>query len=271
MMEMAHELMVYLRCEGSSSEEFSLVRSEFPSATDKGLANLFVLNTTEILPRTANVELMMHHEPPALRGECYPIHLELFNCENEDITNVGLTVTTSSSDGRVHDQPKIDGNVSVQLKAEKITPGQTFHWNVFVQMEQPGKHGITFQVNYEITSEVCTYRSQYVKQLELETVQPVECEAQFQTIQFQPLRQIPIGEECVAVMTVTNLSPFPLQLEQGIWKFDSLLTNHPMGNSQMCGLTLQKGEKANDVAVLSLANGDHRQIRTGSYTLKWKR
>ncbi|KAK4015014.1 Trafficking protein particle complex subunit 11 [Daphnia magna] len=273
--EMGDELTAYLRCEGSSSEEFSPLRSEFPSATEKGLAGIFVLNTTEILPRTANVELVVHHEAPALRGECYPLHLELFNRENEDIINVTLTVTTSSSNGRVHDQPKIDGNVSAQLKNEKLTAGQTCQWNVFAQMEQPGNHCITFQVNYEINSEMrknsCTYKSQYVKTLELETVQPVECEAQFQTIQFQPLRQIPVGEECVAVMTVTNLSPFPLQFEQGVWKFDTLLTNHPMGNSQLAGLILQKGEKANDVAVLSLDNGDNRQIRTGSYTLKWKR
>jgi hypothetical protein len=199
----------------------------------------------------------------------------LVNREKEDISNVTVTVTTSSTDGRVHDQPKIDGNLSVQLKSEEIATGQTYQWNVFTQMEQPGKHYVMFQVNYEITSEVCnskcTYKSQYVKTLELETVQPVECEAQFQTIQFQPLRQIPVGEPCVAVMTVTNLSPFPLLLEQGVWKFDPLLTNQPMPNSQLSGLTLQKGEKANDVAVLSLSNGDNRHIRTGSYSLKWKR
>ena len=272
---MGHDLVAYLRCEGSSSEEFTSARSEFPSASEKGLSGLFVLNTAEILPRTANVELLIRHDAPALRGECYPLYLELINQEKEDIKNVTVTVTTSSTDGRVHDQPKIDGNSSVQLKSEKIAPGQTRQWNVFTQMEQPGKHYVTFQVNYEITSEVCnstcTYNSQYIKTLELETVQPFECEAQFQTIQFQPLRQIPVGEPCVAVMTVTNLSPFPLLLEQGVWKFDPLLNNQPMPNSQLSGLTLQKGEKANDVAVLSLSNGDNRQIRTGSYSLKWKR
>lgn len=268
---MGSELVAYLRCEGSSTEEFGPSRSEFPSASEKGLAGVFVLNTTEILPRTANVELNLQHEAPALRGECYPIHLELINREKEEITNVTLTVTTGN-DGRVHDQPKIDGSSTVELKSDLISTGQICNWNVFTQMEQPGKHYVTFQVNYEITSQVGnstnTYKSQYVKTLELETVQPVECEAQFQTLQFQPLRQIPIGEQCVAVVTVSNLSPFPLQLEQGVWKLDSLLTNQPMP-SQLCGLILEQGEKANDVAVLSVEKCD--KIRTGSYSLKWKR
>lgn len=129
-------------------------------------------------------------------------------------------------------------------------------------------------MNYEVVSEVCNstnnYKSQYVKTLELETVQPVECEAQFQTLQFQPLRQIPVGEPCVAVVTVTNLSPFPLLLEQGVWKLDQLLTSQPMA-SQLSGLTLQQGETANDVSVLSVSESENRQIRTGSYSLKWKR
>ena len=131
-----------------------------------------------------------------------------------------------------------------------------------------------FQVNYEITSAVCnstnTYKSQYVKTMELETVQPVECEAQFQTLQFQSLRQIPVGEPCVAVMTITNLSPFPLLLEQGVWKLNQLLSSQPM-TSQLSGLTLQQGEKANDVVVLTVLECESEQIRTGSYSLKWKR
>lgn len=142
---MGRELVAYLRCEGSSSEEFGSFRSEFPSANDKGLSGVFVLNTAEILPRTANVELTVQHDAPALRGECYPLHLELVNNEKEDITNVTLTVTTSS-DGRVHDQPKIDGNTMVELKSDTIGTGQTCQWNIFTQMEQPGKHFVTFQV-----------------------------------------------------------------------------------------------------------------------------
>lgn len=142
---MGRELVAYLRCEGSSSEEFGPSRAEFPSAIDKGLTGVFMLNTAEILPRTANVELIVHHDAPALRGECYPLHLELVNNEKEDISNVTLTVTTTD-DGRVHDQPKIDGNRTVQLKSDKVNAGQTCQWNIFTQMEQPGKQSVTFQV-----------------------------------------------------------------------------------------------------------------------------
>lgn len=114
------------------------------------------------------------------------------------------------------------------------------------------------------------YKSQRVETLELETVQPVECEAQFQTLQFQPLRQVPVGDPCVAVVTVTNLSPTPLLLEQGVWKLDSLLTSQSL-SSQLSGLTLNTGEKANDVIVLTVSQCDKRTVRTGSYSLKWKR
>lgn len=144
-MELGGELVAYLRCEGSSSEEFGLPRSEFPSAIEKGLANIYVLNTAEILPRSANIELNLLHDAPALRGECYPIHLELINREKNDITNVTLTISTGN-DGRVHDQPKIDGNSAVEFKSKKVAAGSACEWNVFTQMEQPGKHYVTFHV-----------------------------------------------------------------------------------------------------------------------------
>lgn len=129
-------------------------------------------------------------------------------------------------------------------------------------------------MNYEIACEVggsiTTYKSHFTKSIELETVQPIECEAQFQTMQFQPLSLIPLGEQCVAVMTITNLSPFPLILEQGVWKFDPSLTSQSMP-SQLSGLTFQQGEKASDVITLSVSDCEHRKIRTGTYSLKWKR
>lgn len=129
-------------------------------------------------------------------------------------------------------------------------------------------------MNYQIACEVCgvtnTYESQYSRTVDLEAVQPIECDAQFQTLQFQPLRQLPAGESCVALVTVSNMCPFSLLLDQGMWKFDSLLTSQPT-TSQLAGLTLRPGEKANDVAVLLVAECDNQDLRPGSYSLKWKR
>ena len=102
-------------------------------------------------------------------------------------------------------------------------------------------------------------------------MQPIECEAQFQTLQFQPLSRIPIGETFVAVVTVTNLSPFAMILEQGAWKFDcSHLTSQSM-MSQLSGKTLKSEEKGNDVVVLLLAENANKKIEPGFYSLKWKR
>lgn len=144
-MELGSALVVFLRCEGSSSEDFSASRSEFPSAKEKGLGHIFVLSAAEVLPRNANIELNVHHDAPALRGECYPLQIELISHEKEIIRNIVLSVTTNNQ-ARIHDQPKIDNSSSIQLQNDQITPGQIFCWNVFTQMDQPGKHIFTFQV-----------------------------------------------------------------------------------------------------------------------------
>lgn len=115
-----------------------------------------------------------------------------------------------------------------------------------------------------------TYKSQYKTTITVETVQPIECEVQFQTLQFQPLSKIPVGETFVAVITVANLSPFPVVLEQGVWKFAEGLVNQSMV-SQLSGKTLKPSEKGNDVAVLFLDNVESKTICPGSYSLKWKR
>lgn len=72
------------------------------------------------------------------------------------------------------------------------------------------------------------------------------------------------------MVTVANLSPFPVVLEQGVWKFAEGLTNQAMA-SQLSGKTLKPAEKGNDVAVLFLDNPDIKSIYPGSYSLKWKR
>lgn len=103
----------------------------------------------------------------------------------------------------------------------------------------------------------------------MESVQPIVCEAQFQSMLFQPLTRLPIGD-CCAVMAVSNASPFPLLLEQGLWKLDALLASQSAG-AQLAGLTLQPNEKAADLAVVSVAECPTQTLRTGFYSLKWKR
>ena len=149
-LQMGRELSACIRCEGSSSEEFvtSTTRSEFPARECRRAINDVVVHCpAEILPRTANVELVLLHEPPALRGECYPLYVKLINQEKVEISQVDLTVTCSK--GRVHDQPKIDSlncGSSIRLSSPTIAATEGHEWTLYVQMEQPGTHNITFQV-----------------------------------------------------------------------------------------------------------------------------
>ena len=115
-----------------------------------------------------------------------------------------------------------------------------------------------------------TYKSRHVDVIEVESIQPLVCEAQFQSMLFQPLTRVPVGDCCAAVIAVSNASPFPLLLDQGLWKFDALLASQSAG-AQLSGLTLRPGEKANDLAVISVAECPQQTLRAGFYSLKWKR
>ena len=108
--------------------------------------------------------------------------------------------------------------------------------------------------------------------INIETIQPIECEAQFQTLQFQPLSKIPIGETFVAVVSLSNLSPFPLLVEQGAWKINTAngVTSQPFA-SHLSELILKPQEKSNDVVVLYISETESSTFRPGSYSLKWKR
>jgi len=274
-LEMEEMLFAYLRCEGPSSEEFLSTRIGFPVHKTSVMEDVVLNGTAEILPRSANVVVNVEHDPPALRGECYPLRVQITNKEDQTISDVELTVSTS--EGRIHNVPKIETGCpsSIKLNLDPIESNQTGDWlSLFTQIEQPGTHTFTFEVNYVITSDVCntecTYKSQYKTTWTVETVQPIECEVQFQTLQFQPLLKVPVAETFVAVITVANLSPFPVVLEQGVWKFAEGLTHQPMV-SQLSGKTLQAAEKGNDVAVLFLDGVDSKAICPGSYSLKWKR
>ena len=107
-----------------------------------------VLNgTAEILPRSANVVVNVEHDPPALRGECYPLRVQITNKEDQTISDVELTVSTS--EGRIHNVPKIETGCpsSIKLNLDPIESNQTGDWlSLFTQIEQPGTHTFTFEV-----------------------------------------------------------------------------------------------------------------------------
>lgn len=102
--------------------------------------------STEILPRLANISLVVEHYPPALRGECYPLRIQLLNKELDNISDVEIAVTCP--EGRIHDQPKIDYNCtsSLKLSCQDISAGDQRDWMVFVQIEQPGTCDLNFLV-----------------------------------------------------------------------------------------------------------------------------
>ncbi len=92
---MGTELAVLLRCERPTSgvggggvgvvDELaaSLARVEFGQWAGAGgdAAGLLVGGPAEILPRRADVDVQLVHEPPALRGESYPFRVRLVNNE----------------------------------------------------------------------------------------------------------------------------------------------------------------------------------------------
>lgn len=145
-LELGSDLVAYLRCEGATSEDLVTTRIEFPSFKAGGLRDVFVLNAAEMRPRNASVDLAVVHEPPALRGECYPLRIELASREGDTIRNVRLVVTAGNG-AFVHDQPKIDRQTSVHLTTEAVAVGEVAKWNIFSQMEHPGKYYLHFQVD----------------------------------------------------------------------------------------------------------------------------
>ena len=111
------------------------------------MEDVVLISTAEILPRSADVIVNVEHDPPALRGECYPLRVQITNKENQTISNVELAV--SISEGRIHNMPKIDTNCSsfIKLSMDQIGSNQTSEWfSFFTQMEQPGTHTFTFEV-----------------------------------------------------------------------------------------------------------------------------
>ena len=121
------------------------MRQEFPSAGRDPLADVYVINATNILPRSARIDVQIEHDPPVLRGECYPLRLNLASLENEEIVDLQLTASVSGT-GRIHDQPKIGTDTSVRLAAGDMAPGANRTWHVFVQIEQAGQHSVDFEV-----------------------------------------------------------------------------------------------------------------------------
>lgn len=110
-----------------------------------------VLNTTEILPRVADVTVAIEHDPPCLRGECYPWRFRIINNEKKPIFNVRISI--SSSEGRIYDQPKIDSNCAsfLELSCGSLDTNCTGDWmSFFTQMEQAGTHNVTFQVLFRL-------------------------------------------------------------------------------------------------------------------------
>jgi len=81
-------------------------------------------------------------------------------------------------------------------------------------------------VTSEVCGSVCTYRSRHVQPLDVDTVEPLAIEAQFQTMLFQPLAEIRRGEPFVAVVGLTNVSPFALVIEKGAYKVPAPTLTH---------------------------------------------
>lgn len=148
-LELGKELAAYFRCEGGLNEDWRSSRHEFPSAGLDSLADLLVINSCNVLPRSAKIDLKIEHEPPVLRGECYPLRIELVSLEKEDIINLQLTTTVGPA-SRIHDQPKIGTDTTVELTGNVIAAGGNQIWHVFFQTDQPGKHTINFQVNFPL-------------------------------------------------------------------------------------------------------------------------
>jgi len=99
-----------------------------------------------------------------------------------------------------------------------------------------------------------------------------------------PPDQLPAGESCLTVVSVTNISPFPLLLDSGSFQLETdfggsianpVTKTEILSTSPLSGLILQPGEKASDLAVLQLADADSlaamKKILPGSYSLQWKR
>ena len=286
-LEMGARLLAYLRCEGATSEDFGL-------STHFGRGDAWMPLShpaAEILARTAKCSLEVEHPLPALRGECYPMSVKLTNLEEaEAMMDVRVTVALVDKEqlptaGRISLEPKMvtttSGGTSEQLTLKgdsMIPPGDKTQWNVFAQFDSPGSHQLTFQVDYEVKGAACRSTTSVT----VETVDPLDLTAQFQTmLHFQPLSKVPLDDEdFVASVTVTNRSPVTLLLDHGAWKWnkDAGVSCQPLP-SQLVGLSLKPGEKATDVTVLAVKNQQQpqqqqqqqQQLQLGSYSLKWKR
>jgi len=115
------------------------------------MEDVVLTSTTEILPRSADVVVDVEHDPPALRGECYPLRVQITNKEDQTISNVEVTV--SVSEGRIHNLPKIDAGCpsSIKMSLDRIESSNTSEWlSFFAQMEQPGPHTFTFEVVFPL-------------------------------------------------------------------------------------------------------------------------
>lgn len=279
-------VVAYLRCEGAASEDFGLC-SHFGGEVSS-------YSSTEILPRTANCSLDVGHQLPALRSECYPLIVKLTNLESADEMDKVRVTMVAPEMGRISLDAKMtttsDGE-SPSMDLGVIEPSGTAVRTVFAQFDSPGSHQLSFRVDYQVKGAACSSTTL----ITIETVEPLDLTAQFQTmLHFQPLMKLPVEEDFMAVVTVTNRSPFTLLLDQGNWKWKKtdgggggggvVVVNEPLP-SQLVGLSLKPGEKASDVAVLSLSpsanSNNHKKkeddemrdglLQVGSYSLKWKR
>ncbi|XP_064653075.1 trafficking protein particle complex subunit 11-like isoform X2 [Lineus longissimus] len=243
--------------------------------------------TTSIIPRESQLEISLEHSLPSLVNEFYFIEFSIDNKEENEITDISLSVGLTEGQDQIMeqtthicvDQAEYDGKVvskRMGINLGSLQPGEQISRNLFVKCLQVGDRLISAKVMYNVivvvNEQQITCMCNKEEKWKLPVVTPFEVSVNLNSLKFETIEAIHGDEPFLLLSELICTSPWPLEIKSSDLKLSPYVQSCD-GNlqSQVEGLNLQKDERATECHCLVAPPSIQPSVPLGMYTINWRR
>ncbi|XP_070572055.1 trafficking protein particle complex subunit 11-like isoform X1 [Ptychodera flava] len=248
--------------------------------------------TISIVPRPSNMDIQLHHNPPALMNEFYCINIVITNNEASTIDNLSIScglkenqdatletttqVFLDEASLSVTGPPRIRnvalGSLQTKEKVEK---------KLYIRALETGSRSISIRTVYQVkinvnhekqvSSVLCTcFKDEYVV---VHTVLPYDVSIKLASLKFETIEHVHSDEPFLLLTDIKCSSPWPVTIETSHLSLSNEVnTVDQKVESQLTSVSLKQNEGASECFCL-MAPVNHQQttVPIGHYSITWKR
>ncbi|XP_074640815.1 trafficking protein particle complex subunit 11-like [Tubulanus polymorphus] len=242
---------------------------------------------TTILPRQAQIDIVLDHAPPSLVNEFYAIQIAINNSEAGKITCLSLSAGLNEGQDAMLEQTTLmtldkaefDGKVvsrRKEISLADLQPGEQSKTMMYLKCMQRGDRLIFVKIVYDVEAEVdgkiisCTCQKE--QQVNLSTVAPFEVSVKLNSLKFETIECVHADEPFFLHCGIHCTSPWPIEILTSEVKLSHYVQAGDENiKSLLDSVCLQKSEHAAECYCLISPPAIQPSIPLGIYTVYWKR